>query len=176
MTVLKPHKNRHDRTKCTIFPFYILIFAVLPRLESRTLRFSTNPKNLSEVTAVKTLLPKFHRADSALRPQAAGGVGVCASVGFPNSLKENGMKTQPIPTSCGVLKTSKWLTSATAGCRVELEVREMPRALVAWNRLVADILIEPSHGISIGTPVAYCNAHLIPGFDVPSSTRSVIMY
>ena len=27
---------------------------------------------------VKLLLPKFHRADSALRSQAAGGVGVCA--------------------------------------------------------------------------------------------------
>ena len=29
------------------------------------------------------LLPKFHRADSALRSQAAGGVGVCASVAPP---------------------------------------------------------------------------------------------
>ena len=32
---------------------------------------------------VKLLLPKFHRADSALRSQAAGGVGVCASVAPP---------------------------------------------------------------------------------------------
>ena len=32
---------------------------------------------------VKLLLPKFHRADSALRSQAAGGVGACASVAPP---------------------------------------------------------------------------------------------
>ena len=32
---------------------------------------------------VKLLLPKFHRADSALRSQATGGVGVCASVAPP---------------------------------------------------------------------------------------------
>ena len=33
---------------------------------------------------VKLLLPKFHRADSALQSQAAGGVGVCASVAPPD--------------------------------------------------------------------------------------------
>ena len=32
---------------------------------------------------VKLLHPKFHREDSALRSQAAGGVGVCASVAPP---------------------------------------------------------------------------------------------
>ena len=32
---------------------------------------------------VKLALAKFHRADSALRSQAAGGVGVCASVAPP---------------------------------------------------------------------------------------------
>ena len=32
---------------------------------------------------VKLLLPKFHRADSALRSQAAGDVGACVSVAPP---------------------------------------------------------------------------------------------
>ena len=32
---------------------------------------------------VKLLLPKFYRADSALRSQDAGGVGVCAAVASP---------------------------------------------------------------------------------------------
>jgi hypothetical protein len=38
---------------------------------------------MAKSSQVKLLLPKFHRADSALRSQAAGGVGVCASVAPP---------------------------------------------------------------------------------------------
>ena len=36
-----------------------------------------------KLSQVKFPLPKFHRAESALRSQAAGGVGVCASVAPP---------------------------------------------------------------------------------------------
>ena len=41
------------------------------------------PLQQQQQSQVKLLLPKFHRADSALRSQAAGGMGVCASVAPP---------------------------------------------------------------------------------------------
>ena len=55
-----------------------------PSWLTRTARKANHAGPLSEwglrvSSQVKLLLPKFHRADSALRSQAAGGVGVCAS-------------------------------------------------------------------------------------------------